>query len=1748
MSCTRSSILALASLITPVAMLRAQTVSYSPNQNNANSYDTAGANLNLQTAGNSSYHSTQSGVIYGSGRVTKQAQGALHLTALNTYTGGTTIAGGHLYLDGVSATGTGTIRGNVSLNGAATELHLSTVNALGYETGQKVDRITVNLANVFTTAPGDQGWGINYTLTGDCVLSSNNGHHDPAASNPAAASRFSFGGPAGGNTSMMVSGGQPGSISRLYGRVDLRADNGNPAVLFDVGGLDSPTQGAKLEGWASFTGDAGLTKIGIGTLNLNAINTYTGTTTVNQGVINVNSAGANGIGGIRSPLVINGGTVNLNAANSLGYAPGEKVDAITVNNGLLATTAPADQGWGIAYTLNGGEIRSNGGIPDPNNPNKFAFGNFTTVTVGAGTSPRISGGVTLRNDINPDTDITVGANGNLRLDAVLTGGGGIKKYGPGTLTLTASNSYTGTTTVSEGTLVANGSSLPGNVVNNSAVVFQSGGTCPGVISGSGTLQKTGAGTVVLSGANAYAGGTTLSGGFISMASDTHLGAANTSLTFAGGGLTTTADYTLSRPIVANGAVYLSPTAGTLTLGSVIASSAGVEKTGAGTLAINSIQTYGGVTSVHAGRLVLGGGSGGTGAIRGALTVYYGATAEISSAAALGQTTGEKVTSVHLSGGNLVNSSSGGIGVGVPIVISGTHQTSTITGHLDLRPGSSFDVAPNATLNVSGPLGSGSGTPGLLKKGLGTMVLAGQNTYAGSTIVENGTLQVVNPQGTHYRAIRSGLTGGAYLEFRGNTAVNHPGGTAQSFYANNFGFINFAESASAGSASYEADSNAGINFNNSATAASGSFQIGSGSNITFYDTSSAGSATITARSGSELGFIVGTTGSGAKVIAQAGSTVRIVGAGSVGIGSLSGDGILQLDTAAVSWGALGFEDVFSGIIQNSGSLVKVGSGTLTLSNSNSYTGGTTIRGGLIHFGTPANFGTGSIVINGGGLRWAEGNTLDISPRLGAFGSEGATFDTNGNPVSLAAVLSGSGGLTKTGAGVLDLTAVNTFSGGTVIRGGFIKISTPGSFGSGTITLDGGGLLWAEGNTADPSPLFLPIGAGGGILDTNGNSITLGAAIGGSGLITKAGAGDLTLNGGNSYTGGIHVLEGNLTGNSASLRSNIDLPTTLTFQQDFDDTFTGSISGTGKVVKSGTGTLAFVTPNTYAGGTTIAGGAIEIASAACLGSGGITFAGGGLRWSVGSTADPSARFNPFPALLTSFDTNGNDVTFASAVSGGGFEKKGEGTLTLAGHVTANLWATKGELAIAAGGQLENDQFEFIDSTARIEGGEVSTEYAYFGSGQPGSGVIESGSLNVGTDLHVGFFSPGGQLTLNGGTVTSNTAYIGSAGNGTLTISGGSFNNTGFFNIGWGGSGTLQMSGGTLQTGHVQIAATPGGISTVNLSGGTWTSDAGLNLSNATFNLTDSGALNLGSSDFFFNSSAVLNLGTGGTAGAFHARKIHGSGGVVTVNFNHSGSYTFATPFTGHLNITKLGSGITRLTGASEHYGATRVQAGTLLVDGSLAKPVADPAVTVDSSATLGGSGLIEGATTLQGGAHLSPGSEVGTLTFSGGLSLAAGTIIDLQIGAARDLVQGLRRRPLRPGFRDDHTQPGQHPRILQRDLHAHRRHRGGAFQSQRGLLHAWHHDPRLHLSPLADRKPDPAHRHRHGPLRGVEQRHRRSRAARPRVGSGRRWFHQPRGVPLRHLAGPFHRPAGGKRGNARRPAHPLAAADLGRDLSA
>jgi fibronectin-binding autotransporter adhesin len=489
---------------------------------------------------------TVANAISGTGSLTKTGTGTLILS------GGTTVSAGTLDLAYANNNiGTGSIRGPLVINSGGIVL-TSVTNALGWADGTKVDSITINAGGLLNqTATSDQGWGITYTLNGG-TMQSNGG-----VSNALASSNFAF-----GNSTSVTVGANTGT-STIAGRVNLRGDLGDTTVGFNVGANSTLNVTAAV---TSSNGTVGLTKSGAGTLVLTGANTYSGETVVDAGTLTLGAPPANGPGVIRGALTINSGaTVVASDTNAFGYTTNQKVDSVTLNGGTLDHTAAGDQGWGIAYTLNGGTMLSNGGVSSATTASKFAFGGGTSVTTGADSGASTLSG---RADLRSDGDVTA-------------------------VTFN----------------IASGSTL------NATAALTNSDRAVG-------LTKTGAGTLTLTGANTYSGGTTINAGLVEFSAAHNFGTAN--VTLNGGGLrwasgTTTDISTRLDPLGTGGATF-DTNGNHVAFATALSGSGSLTKSGSGTLTLTGANTYTGLTSVNAGKLFVNGSLANT-----AVTVASGAT-------------------------------------------------------------------------------------------------------------------------------------------------------------------------------------------------------------------------------------------------------------------------------------------------------------------------------------------------------------------------------------------------------------------------------------------------------------------------------------------------------------------------------------------------------------------------------------------------------------------------------------------------------------------------------------------------------------------------------------------------------------------------------------------------------------------------------------------------------------------------------------------------------------------------------------------------------------------------------------------------------------------------------------------------------------------------------------------------------------------------------------------------------------------
>ncbi len=481
---------------------------------------------------------------------------------------------------------------------------------------------------------------------------------------------------------------------------------------------------------------------------------------------------------------------------------------------------------------------------------------------------------------------------------VISGGSNFQKTGTGTMILSGVNSFTGTTTVSEGTLnvtgtlsdstdvsVASGATYDvdasdtvasvsgaGTVDLASGITLTTGDagddTISGAVQGAGVLSKAGAGTLTLSGSNAsFTGGVTLGAGTLSLGSANAIGSSGT-ITFSGGTLqasaSNTTDYSSRFSTGASQAYKFDTNGQSVTLATDLTSSGGTfAKTGTGTLTLSGTNTYSGATTVTAGTLALTG----TGSLASSSKVVATGTFDIS-----GTTSGASIVSLDGAG--------------------------TVT------LGSKALTLTAANNTFSGAIG---GTGGVTLSS-GTQTLSGTNTYSGATTVSGGTLNVT---GT----------------LSDSTDVSVASG-----------------------ATYDVDA----------------------------------SDTVASVSGAGTGDLA------------SGITLTTGDAG---------------------------DDTISGAVQGAGVLSKAGAGTLTLSGSNaSFTGGVTLGAGTLSLGSANAIGSsGTITFSGGTLQASASNTTDYSSRFSTGASQAYKFDTNGQSVTLATDLTSSGGtFAKTGTGTLTLS--------------------------------------------------------------------------------------------------------------------------------------------------------------------------------------------------------------------------------------------------------------------------------------------------------------------------------------------------------------------------------------------------------------------------------------------------------------------------------------------------------------------------------------------------------------------------------------------------------------------------------------------------------------------------------------------------------------------------------------------------------
>ncbi|WP_283807762.1 autotransporter domain-containing protein [Bradyrhizobium mercantei] len=568
---------------------------------------------------------------------------------------------------------------------------------------------------------------------------------------------------------------------------------------------------------------------------------------------------------------------------------------------------------------------------------------------------------------------------------------------------------------------------------------------------------------------------------------------------------------------------------------------------------------------------------------------------------------------------------------------------------------------------------------------------------------------------------------------------------------------------------------------------------------------------------------GGLGAGGAIFVQGGGTLTVAGAftvngssvsggtGGVGAGNgsafgagmfLQGSGTLTFNPAAGQNQTV--SDVIAdqtgsggtGVNAGSWSLAKTGAGTLTLTAANTYSGGTTVGGGLINFNAASNFGSGNITLNGGGLQWASGNTTDISGRLNAIGSGGTTFDYNGNAVTLATALTGTGGVTVANSGsgaALTLTAVESYSGATTINSGAtLALSGVGSISnSSAVTVNGTFDISASSAVLNRITTL----AGDGSVALGGNALVItGGSTEFSGAINGAGAGGLEIAGGTQTLSGV---------NGYVSFTQIDAGATL------------ALKGNGSIANSLA--VAFFAPG--AGISTFD----------------ISQTNGGA--SVAGLVDPTGRGVVSLGAKTLTITHATG-TYNGVIQDGGIGGGTGGNVTIAygglatfGGVNTYTGLTTinagGELNLVSGGSITSSKSVINDGIFDISGRAGGASIASLSGASTGilkigantltltnangtfAGVIQDGgaggsvAINAGKEILTGINTYTGSTTVNGGTLEVDGS-IASSSNVTVN-SGGTLSGTGIVDP----ATTTIMSAGTLAPGS---AANPTGTLTI------------------------------------------------------------------------------------------------------------------------------------------------------------------------------------------------------------------------------------------------------------------------------------------------------------------------------------------------
>ena len=482
----------------------------------------------------------------------------------------------------------------------------------------------------------------------------------------------------------------------------------------------------------------------------------------------------------------------------------------------------------------------------------------------------------------------------------------------------------------------------------------------------------------------------------------------------------------------------------------------------------------------------------------------------------------------------------------------------------------------------------------------------------------------------------------------------------------------------------------------------------------------------------------------------------------GLVTFSANTTNKLDSGNINWAqTANATQTVNGVVTGIGNLVKGGAGVLTLGAINTFTGSAIITNGTLMAGA-ANILTNSSEVSVGLISGSATGRFDLAgynqlvrsiTGAGSITNSTATMATltvsNASAVTFAGQLTGSNVLVMAGSSPLTLSGANTYSGGTVVQTGTLKLGAAGALPNNQALQVNGGIFDQGGFGITVSSLNGSVG----VITNNGLTVGSGGGnfsgvIAGTGALTNNG-GVLTISGANTYSGGTVVQTGTLKlGGAGALPNNQALQVNggIFDQGGFGVTvsslngsvgvitnngltvgsgggnFSGVIAGTGALTNNG-GVLTISGANTYSGGTVVQTGTLKLGGAGALPNNQALQVNGGIL-----------DQNGFAAVASTLNGSVGTITNAGLTvnSGGNFSGviAGSGALTING----GLLTISGANTFTGGTTISNGLLQVGASTALPSGGAITVS----------GGALDLGSFNESV----------GQVTLGSGLISNGT----------------------------------------------------------------------------------------------------------------------------------------------------------------------------------------------------------------------------------------------------------------------------------------------------------------------------------------------------------------------------------------------------------